>query len=321
MSKDKNNDGEIERRQVAPNDQPMIVRRDLEASRKSLERVARGAEGSQTMGDLVAETYAATWVLCNDILQVLEPISEYRLPDRDAEKAGRDSYSASNRGSRESHLRVNSQEVAALLSSRYDQLGFKRVRCYVKASHMGWKVATYDIMVPTWNGSMLINPEDSWAGSESQWIGFRPATGPSDIKVIPAAQLPLKNTDKDEVPDRAAHKAYSKDKFHWAQADEEWQVRHRPDLSVCKLFITETKDFLTEVIGENEKAIDGLRDVLNTARGDHLLQLDSDTSGNDAPRRAPQDAPDKGEQRQAGGQQDAPKGRRGPEPGDISEIV
>ncbi len=262
---------------------PVVRAGETEIARASLARVSAAVEAANSVRDLQTGAIDATYLLCQDLLMALEPITRVKLPNRENKNTSND-YGGSSftKARRDSHLIIDSPEVEIVMN-RYEQLSFTRQRCYVRGSRAGMAVMTYDIIVPTWNGSMLYDPRQSWGGSDDQWMGFRPSTGPTDVHVLGRqdhGDLSFPMVDAKELPDKCAYKLniLRPNKFKWAVEDPEWQTTAAPDIAVCRLFIMQTKTLLTELKDALEVALGDLQAVLDTAAGKHLLGLEGSGS-------------------------------------------
>ncbi len=169
-----------------------------------------------------------TRMMCRQVLNAVEPISK-PLPARETIDPP------------QSALDIRNAAVEALLDSQYSELGFQRMRCYVRTGRASITAATYDVIVPTWNGHPLIDPADSWGGNPKLWLGSRHAAGPTSIRLFGAAELPL--TETDQITDRAGYSVYSAAGFPLAKTDSGWRTRFTPDPVECIAFLEHTQSF------------------------------------------------------------------------------
>jgi hypothetical protein len=119
-------------------------------------------------------------------------------------------------------VNYSSADIAGIIK-RFPQFGLERVRCYAKAG-AGIGVAMYDILVPTWNDSLMMDPAWTWGGNQKHWIGFRPADS-NEVPVMPQGDLPVTSTQNLK---RSSYHTLKPENFYWAKNDP----RFRKDIVI-----------------------------------------------------------------------------------------
>ena len=203
-------------------------------------------------GDQLGEQ---TFEHCRDMMLLLDRLVQPGLPDR-------------SNPEHEPHFGVDLRSEFAfgglgdILRSDYRELGLQRIRCYVAdprsrdAFTNSWQllpwskksieVRTFDVLLPTWNGVLMVNPTDLWHGDRALWGGFRPATGPSPVQIIQAKGWPI--SDLDGILDRSMDFEPGKP-YYWAENDPtQWRVQLQPDPDISRIFMHETKDLVDSVM-------------------------------------------------------------------------